>query len=153
MAGYWIKLKYVMIILIVIVIFSVCFLVNSKQAENTADIEVDFQKSSLADFKVQGEKVYFYCNLTLLNHSDTPKNVKLTAESSEDVKGGLLKDKIIDGFCWEPGFDAISSYNIFTVSANSQPTEVKAVFIGEYDFRNVKHDRNIPDVIKIETVP
>lgn len=147
MAGYLTKIKYVIIILIIL--FLLCFWRNSKQAENTTEIEIDFHKSSLADFKVQDGMVYFYCNLTLLNHSDSPQNVKLTAESSEDVKGGLIKSKSLDGFCWEPGFDAISRYNIFTVAANSQPTEVNVVFIGEYDFRSVKHDRNIPDVIKI----
>lgn len=150
MAGYLIKPKYVIIVLIII--FLLYFGGNSRQAENTTEIEIDFDKSSLADFKVQDGKVFFYCKLTLLNHSDIPKNVKLIAESSEDVKGGLIKNEILDGFCWGPGFDTISSYNIFTVAANSHPTEVKAVFIGEYDFRYVKHDRNIPDVIKIETI-
>lgn len=151
MVGYLIKSKFVIIIILVLLFY---FWENSKQTENTApaEIEIDFHNSSLPDFKVQDGKVYFYCKLTLLNHSDSPQNVKLTAESPEDVRGKLIKNKFLEGFGWGPGFDTISNCNIFTIAANSQPTEVNVVFIGEYDSRNVKFDRNIPNVIKIETI-
>lgn len=150
MVGYPIKSKYLILILIIIILLYSWG--NSKQEKKTAEIEIDFHNSFLADFKVENEKVYFYCKLTLLNHSNSLKNIKLTAESSEDVKGGLIKDKSLCGFGWGPGFDIISSCNIFTLPENSQPTEVNVVFIGEYNFRSVKHDRNIPDIIKIEIV-
>ncbi len=150
MVGYPIKSKYLILILIIIILLYSWG--NSKQEKPPDEIEIDFHNSFLADFKVENEKVYFYCKLTLLNHSNSLKNIKLTAESSEDVKGGLIKDKSLCGFGWGPGFDTISSYNIFTLPENSQPTEVNVVFIGEYNFRSVKHDRNIPDIIKIEIV-
>lgn len=74
--------------------------------------------------------------------TDEELEVKITALSSEDVEGGLLKRAEMGGY------DASAASDIFTLVSGENHIEV--TFAGKFAGRMVKHDRLIPDEISFE---
>lgn len=102
--------------------------------------------SYFSDFKVNGEKVYIYCKMTITNSSLIDKTFRLNAILKDDVKIGkigkigLLKSDNLKGYNEDLSSDIFTieknKYNIFSV-----------VFVGEFAGTYEKHDRNLPEIV------
>jgi hypothetical protein len=106
-------------------------------------LEIINEKSFLSDFDVIDDKVLIKCIIAIKNNTGSNIKYKINAISIEDVRTGLLKNEILEGF----KEDLVT--NVFTISANETVEYEKVVFIGDFAGNKLKHDRNLPDKINI----
>ncbi len=99
------------------------------------------EESYFSDFKIEEGKVYFNCVLVVDNLTGKEKNVILKASFEDDVKNGLLKETLLDGYATD------GSTKDFELQKGENRFDV--VFIGEHAGGTQKNDRTLPD-IKIE---
>ena len=108
----------------------------------SSGLQLDREDSFFSDFKVEGEKVYIYCTLFIENQSGSEKNVAFKASLDNDVKNGLLREAVIDGYAVD------GSTTIFKLQNGENQIDV--VFIGDYAGTEEKRDRLLPDIEIIE---
>lgn len=121
----------VLLLVIGVLVFASC---------NSADeIYVDEKQSYYSDFKVEDDKVYIRCYITLINQFNGEKTVNLCAKLPEDVAIGLLKNEEIKAL------DEAGSEMNFVLPPNSSET-FEVVFVGEFAGTNQKQDRNLPEI-------
>ena len=96
---------------------------------------------NFSDFWADGDKAYIKCYLCIANNSDEAKTVNISAESAEDVKVGLLKDKALKAY----------DENLETTDIVISPgTDLyTVVFVGEFGGVLRKADRLPPNDIYV----
>ena len=117
---------------ILILILLVSWNINDK-------IYVDKEKSYYSDFKVEDEKVFIECCITLVNTFDVEKTINLSANLPDDVTIGLLKNEEITASY------ADGSKMEFVLPPDSSES-FDVVFVGEYSGKNQKSDRGLPEI-------
>lgn len=128
------KKGYIMFLLLAVLmlILYVSYNVNDK-------IYVDKGKSYFSEFKVENDKVFIECYITLVNTFDVEKTVNLSAKLPEDVTTGLLKNEDVISL------NEDGSKTEFILSSNSSES-FDVVFVGAYSGANQKHDRGLPEI-------
>ena len=129
-------MKYKIIVRIICTIFAMCLMVSLYSC-NQSKICIK-EKSFYSEFKVQDGKVYIYCTLYIDNLTGAEKNIAVQAFFKQDVKNGLLKDALVDGYLIEG--------NTKCLKLKEGENRFDVVFIGEHAGQHVKHDRNLPDI-------
>ena len=127
-------MKYMLLMLLscaVCTMFCLC----SCQKEN---IHINKEESFYSKFNVENGKVYIYCTLLIENFTETEKNIALMASFEDDVKNGLLKETIIDGYTND------GDAKIFQLQKGKNQLDV--VFIGQHAGGYQKHDRTLPKI-------
>lgn len=146
--------KILMVIVgIAVVATAIIFLTLNKHT----GLEVVKDTSYFSDYKVDGEKVYIYCAVTIKNSSSEEKTFKLNALFNDDVKLGLIKNSDLKGYKANPdeikllingdlkGSNIDLSNDAFTIGKKDSGT-FPVVFVGEFAGTNKKHDRLLPTI-------
>lgn len=105
-------------------------------------VHINNEKSFYSNYKVEEGKVYVYCSLFIENPTETEKNVALMALFEEDVRNGLLKESMIDGYSVD------GNTRIFRLQRGEN--QLNVVFVGQHAGGNQKHDRNLPYIKIVE---
>lgn len=134
------KCNLVMLFICIVCAIGVVFCLYSCQQKNV-DIKIG-EKSFFSSFNVKDGKVYIYCTLYIENLAGEEKNVQLKALLKNDVKNGLLKEALIDGYSID------ETTQCFQLQKGENCLEV--VFIGEHAGGEQKYDRTLPDIKIIE---
>ena len=135
-------------IIIVLIILITCMIYP--QRRNKLIIILDKENSYFHSFEVKDGKVYMYSEISLENTSNKQVRFKIFANSYEDEKNALLSDKRMEGYEWVIDEDSrkakITNNNIFSLKGKEKITGLKIVFVGKHGGKNVKQDRNLPDI-------
>ena len=135
-------------IFIVLIILITCMMHLTKRKK--AIIILDKESSYFHSFEVKDGKVYMYSEVSLENTSNKQVRFKIFANSYEDEKNALLSDKRMEGYEWVIDEDSrkakITNNNIFSLKGKEKITGLKIVFVGKHGSKNVKQDRNLPDI-------
>ena len=135
-------------IIIVLIILITCMIYP--QRRHKLIIILDKENSYFHSFEVKDGKVYMYSEISLENTSNKQVRFKIFANSYEDEKNALLSDKRMEGYEWVIDEDSrkakITNNNIFSLKEKEKITGLKIVFVGKHGSKNVKQDRNLPDI-------
>ena len=135
-------------IIIVLIILITCMIYP--QRRNKLIIILDKENSYFHSFEVKDGKVYMYSEISLENTSNKQVRFKIFANSYEDEKNALLSDKRMEGYEWVIDEDSRKAKtinnNIFSLKGKEKITGLKRVFVGKHGSKNVKQDRNLPDI-------
>ncbi len=134
------------VILVCVVCLSLCIgcmlLYFSSVQQNK--ILINPSQSYLSHFDIQDGHVYFYCTLTIENHTSFPQYISMAALFSNDVDNGLLKNPLCDGY------SQFNDSKVFLLQEGENILNV--VFVGLHNGGTQKHDRTLPE-IQISLLP
>lgn len=128
--------------LFIAVLFAVLFLFLLTSCGDTSVILDNSDKNYFEDFYTKGDKVYIECVLNLVNTSDSPKKVKISAYDTDNVETGLLKEPVLVAVNRADGKDR------FTIAPGEN--QISVVFTGDYAGVYQIYERQIPRFVVIE---
>lgn len=107
---------------------------------------------------IKDGKVYMLCQLEFVNNSRYDLSADVIASSAEDAENGLLKDRSLKLYIVSA--DSLSDVNEDNVEELLEPAgririsghgtvQYCACFVGEHGGGMQKHDRELPDIIRI----
>ena len=119
----------------------ISILACDSKMEESLEVSMVESESFFLDFTIDDNKVFMKCWIKLKNTSDEDKNIRLYAQSKQDVAHGLLKNPEMFAL------DENGDFRIFTIPANLQVTFYDVEFVGEYGGRPEKVNRLLPKII------
>lgn len=131
-------------IIIAVTIGVLCILFTAVFEIHNNTIFIIEDKSYFIDFVVSEDKVYLNCKVMICNSYDYDKIIELYAYDYEDVKGGLLKNEVVQGI----NKDTLD--NTITIKPGMNLLEIS--FVGEFNYNYQKINRNLPKKIEIKEV-
>jgi hypothetical protein len=121
--------------------FLVILSCNSLKINN--DLELIIKESYFNDFRIIDDKVYIECKITIKNNTDKNIKYRINAIFKDDVRIGLLKNEILEGY------NENLENNIFNISANETIKYQKIIFIGDFAGNYKKFNRELPKKINV----
>lgn len=118
MKNCFLKILYIMLLLIMLFNSSGC---NNISQKNAGCFIVE-SESWFDDFTVRDDKVYIKCEVVLQNTTSDNQRIKMAAICSEDVDTGLLKNEKVYAV------DDNQKERVFVINANSKQTFEDVVF-------------------------
>jgi hypothetical protein len=128
---------------IYLILFFSFFVILPCYSKGNNDLELIKKESYFNDFKIIDDKVYIECKITIKNNTGKNIKYKINAIFNDDVRIGLLKNEILEGY------NEDLENNIFNISANETIKYQKIIFIGDFAGNYIKHDRALPKKINI----
>ena len=127
------------IIVIMLIISSIIMLPSCEKPQQEV-LGLDQENSCFMGFEVENNFVYLECWLYITNMRNKDLEFTISADFTEDVELGLLKNPILYA-C-----DELNNKQIFTIKAGAAEN-FKCTFVGEYAGVYQRHDRMLPEDI------
>lgn len=120
----------------------VCWILTSVHTEkvsNNVEFDIDKEESTYIDFKVSNNKVFIYCELTVINKGNEKMAAKPYILMKQDKKNGLLKQAKLYAY------DKENKVQIIKLNPGEKINK-QFCFIGEYGGNPTKANRLMPQI-------
>lgn len=138
------KILFFAVIMIILISCNLFIKNNSVRLAENREVRIIENKSFLSDFEVYDNEVHVYCVVSLENNSSEAKKIKLVGNFKNEVDNGLLKSDNLEAYFIEDGSNTIY------IAGNSNITNLKIEFVGEYAGNPTMSSRRLPDIDVVE---
>lgn len=121
-----------------LIIFVLSFIVLCLCSCQKREISIDDNESFYSSFKIENNKVYIYCNVLIKNPNKDAVKIALSGLFENDVKNGLLKESLLTGYA--------SDFETTEFNLGNGDNWIEVVFIGDYEGKNQKYDKLLPEI-------